>query len=262
MSSSNGIDEENTSTMEPAAVKTTLDASSSAVPLIRTLHLFSLSFFICFVVFFFTRDISTGLIRLQDVLTMLNPLILVPLFYLVHLVDAKNQVPNAICHIVFLLLAIVYVHGDGFHLAANAIHRYPDDLNSETVRDIVYLYDEQLGHYYPYAGLMGLHLLWLYRQEKLPFTTAMSIGGMVGLVGSGMLHGLSLFIAFIEGKFGIPAIVFFCVVGGYSLYQRQRLGMDPIFLFSLAYAVTGLILMIVWASWQGGLPELTEAGLV
>lgn len=262
MAASSSIDAETSDHPDEAtATKTSTATSSSQTSLIRTLYVFTVAFFVCIIAFFYTRDVKTGIIRLQDILTMLNPLLLIPLFYVIFLVDV-DQLPNARMHIVFLLVATVYIHGDGYHLAANAIHRYEEGLVGEDLQDVVYLYDEELGHYYPYSGLVGLHLLWLYRQSQLPFDETFSGCSTTGLILFGLIHGFVLFITFIEGKFAIPAIIFFALVAAYGVFQRKRLRSDPIFLFTLAYGVTGLILMVVWAIWQGGFPELTEAGVV
>lgn len=236
---------------------------SARGPLIRNLCIFTIVYFIVIVVFFFTRDVKTGLIRLQDILTMLNPLLLVPLFYVIALIDATEPMPCWYSQIVFLILTVIYVHGDGYHLAANAIHRYEEDLLSQNVKDVVYLYDEELGHYYTYAGFMGLHGFWVMRQTQLPFSEPFQGSlGRVALTTFGVLHGLVLFITFVEGKFAIPAIIFFAVQVAYCLMRRDRISYDPIFVFTLAYGVTGLLLLIIWAVWQRGFPELTKAGVI
>jgi hypothetical protein len=256
--------------------------SAHSGPLIRHLCLFTVVYFVCIVVFFFTRDVRTGLIRLQDILTMLNPLLLVPLFYVIALIDTTNHtiststttdpaaaIPTTMrpmgwqAHLVFLLLTVIYVHGDGYHLAANAIHRYEADLATQTVKDVVYFYDEELGHYYTFTGLMGLHIFWMVRQTQWPFAEPIpGNSGRVALMAFGILHGLVLFITFIEGKFGIPALVFFLVQMVWCIIRRDRLQYDPIIVFTLSYASMGASLLIIWASWQKGFPELTEAGLI
>jgi hypothetical protein len=127
----------------------------------------------------------------------------------------------------------------------------------------VYFYDEELGHYYTYIGLMGLHIFWMVRQMQLPFAEPFAgRGGQVALMASGILHGLVLFIAFIEGHFGIPALVFFVLMAVWCMVRRDRLAHDPIVGFTLYYATTGMLLLVVWAVWQGGFPELTAAGII
>jgi hypothetical protein len=273
-----GVNKEPARIMSVVAPPPSLSAAARG-PLIRHLCLFAVVYFICIIVFFFTRDIRTGLIRLQDILTMLNPLLLVPLFYVIALIDPNNNTISTTTttdqtamsmppmgwqtHLVFLLLTVIYVHGDGYHLAANAIHRYEADLATQTVKDVVYFYDEELGHYYTYTGLMGLHIFWMVRQTQWPFAEPFpSRSGRVSLTVFGALHGLVLFITFIEGKFGIPALVFFLVQMVWCIRRRDRLPYDPIIVFTLSYAVMGALLLIIWASWQRGFPELTEAGLI
>jgi hypothetical protein len=264
---------------EPTRIMSSV-SSAARGPLIRHLCLFAVVYFICIIVFFFTRDIRTGLIRLQDILTMLNPLLLVPLFYVIALIDPNNNSSTTTTtdqtamsmpippmswktHLMFLLLIVIYVHGDGYHLAANAIHRYEADFATQTVKDVVYFYDEELGHYYTYTGLMGLHIFWMVRQTQWPFAEPFPCrSGRVALMVFGVLHGLVLFITFIEGKFGIPALVFFLVQMVWCIRRRDRLPYDPIIVFTLSYAVMGALLLIIWVSWQRGFPELTEAGLI
>lgn len=243
-------------------------SASSATVLRRKLCIFSLSYLVVYIGFFFTRSIKVGNIRLQDILTMINPLILVPYFYSVALVDENHEVasrPPPKHQVLFLLCTIIYVHGDGMHLAANAIHRYDEEIESEDALDVIELYDEELGHYYPYIGLMLLHIIWLVRQSMWPFERKEDLSFCRqhwSVILCGLIHGFSLFINFVEGRFAIPGIIFFVTLLAFLIVRRNRLRHDPIHLFTICFAGAGLLLFVIWGIWQKGFPELTDAGVI
>ena len=54
---------------------------------------------------------------------MLNPLLLLPLVYRIAVVDVRHM-PSYRDHVIFLLTSVLWVHGMGLNLAANAINRF------------------------------------------------------------------------------------------------------------------------------------------
>ena len=254
-----------------SSATTTKEATTTTttrLALTRYLIALSIVYFVVIIVFFYIGGMPVGNLRLQDVLTMLNPLLLVPLFYRVAwIVDPTTalhaQQPSTMHSIIFLLGVVIYVHGDGMHLAANAINRYRDVIGDGDTKDVVTFYDEELGHYYPYAGLILLHTLCIIRQYHLPFREPFpGWSSRVGLVLAGFLHGFTLFISFIEGHFGIPGVVYFGTVVAFVVLQKQQLAHNPVYVFSGTYAAMGILLTIIWAVWQKGLPEFSEVGLI
>ena len=166
----------------------------------------------------------------------------------------------------------------------------PADTRSELgdMLNVIEIYDEQLGHWYQYAGLVLLHAIWVYRQHVLPFRSAAadalptSAGSAssppqrppaavaarppptsvsVPVLLAGVLHGVNLMFSFVEGRFAVPGLVVFILFVAVGVWKRHRLRHDPVFLFVAATGVTSTLLMIVYGSWQGGFPEFGDAGL-
>src|SRR5438094_10251358 len=88
----------------------------------RLILLFSLVFAVFFVGppllhkdFAFFPLMSTG-----EVLDLLTPVVLLPLYWLLYQRDSVKSVPLTGC-IIFLILAAFWVEGQGMHLSANSI---------------------------------------------------------------------------------------------------------------------------------------------
>ena len=300
------------------------------------LCVYSVVFFTCHTGFFFTRNIPLGIIRVQDGLNMLNPIVLVPVYYYIgEWIGDPHTKPRLHHAMVFLLGVVMYVHGDGMHLAGNAINRYTTAVNvdqhdyQQHLVDVIDFYDERIGHYYTYIGIMVLQTCWILRQVQVTniATTAndeeeggkdntnnstttictSSRRSFLLFVTCSIVHGVSLFVMFVEGRCVVLGWIYYAMIlVGYSLYyyyqteaavgttittiqlddetstsseapppaqrQRQRrmngrrrqlqllpILEEPIHCFTMVYTVTGIVLLIGWAIWQRGFPEITDA---
>jgi hypothetical protein len=145
---------------------------------------------------------------------------------------------------VFWVATVVYVQGQGVHLAANSIG------NALGGSEPIELWDEHVGHYLWYAGFwLIVAVLAATLSERRPR------GGVGGHL-LALVVGFTHFTNSVEGQTayaGIGVAVLFVLWG---LLTREGLGR----LLVTAYGAS-LLLFAAYAVWQGGFPEFSEVGL-
>ena len=87
-----------------------------------------------------------------DVLDIATPLVLIPLYWLLF-TDAGRIVRSRTASIVFLMLAALWVEGQGMHLAANSVGNLLGGAGG-TIGGLVHFYDEILAHYLWHAAIL------------------------------------------------------------------------------------------------------------
>jgi hypothetical protein len=196
-------------------------------------------------------------IHWADVLDLLTPLVLIPLYWILF-TDSGREARSHAATIVFLILAAVWVEGQAMHLAANSISNLLG-AGTTVVHELVHFYDEVLSHYLWHAGIFALSVLLLVHAWRAP--TSQTRLGWGWVVPAGLLYGITCFLAFVEGAtvpLGLPATVF-PIVGLIVLLRDRIRTHNLVAFFFLGYVVT-LILLAAWGiAWQG-FPELTEVG--
>jgi hypothetical protein len=155
-----------------------------------------------------------------------------------------------------LLAALLYVHGQGVHLAANSIH---NEGPVGSVEEITYFWDERFSHIEALLGWLGL---------LGAFCLAERASAAVGprrdvLIGAAALLGWTFFTSTVEGQtwpLQILAAAFFV---GWALRARRANGATRPLLSACAAAVAISVLLIgVWALLQGGVPEFSDTGII
>src|SRR3989304_8051961 len=155
-----------------------------------------------------------------DVLALLPPLVLIPLYWLLFTDSGRNSRSHP-STIVFLILGAVWVEGQAMHLAANSIGNFLGQ-GSAGINSLVHFYDEVLSHYLWHAGIIALSLLLLFYGARAPASPARP--GWGGIVPAGGVYGLTCFLAFLEGAtvpLGLPAAVLILV--GLLVVLRHRI---------------------------------------
>jgi hypothetical protein len=107
--------------------------------------------------------------------------------------------------IIFMLLAVFWISGQGMHLAANSIYNLIESLARIQVLDIkptdiyqlAYFVDEHLSHYIWHIGIIGLAALLIYRDWRRPADIPTRWWSTVL---AGLLYGFLLFCIFLEGQ--------------------------------------------------------------
>jgi hypothetical protein len=165
-----------------------------------------------------------------------------------------------------VLLACVWVAGQGIHLAANGIR---DAFSSDQLQafdqtaggQLAHWLDEVLSHWVWHGAWVALVLLLAF--STLPSGRARGgirrEGAVVPLLAGG-IHGFTWFVVTVEGltaTLGIPAAILFTGLG----FMPRRAG-GSARVTALFLLATGVIALIAYAGWAaincGQLPEFTK----
>jgi hypothetical protein len=225
----------------------------------RLILIFALLFaaFILGPPFLSPRFAAYPLMQIQDVVDLLTPLVLIPAYWLLFQLDcAKPPAQNET--IVFLVLAALWVEGQGMHLAANSIGHLTQGLAGTDVAALTHFYDEVLSHYMWHAAVIGFSILLIYRQWKNPFPGGRSRLGTQ--VGAGILHGLNYGLMVLEGAttpLGVPAAGLITLFG--IVWGRGKLRQQPLLAFFFVAYLVATLLFILWRLYWGSFIEPFDA---
>jgi hypothetical protein len=243
-------------------VRDTTRSSAGTNQQSRLTLLFAVLSVVFFLLLIFLRIPSPlyPLMSVQDTIDLLTPLVLIPIYWALFRAATQGQA-RVSEQAGFMVLAALWVLGQGMHLSANSVDNLTENLAKKQVVDILstdiyrltYFYDEVLSHYAWHLGILGLAALLIYAGVRRPASERTS-WGWVGT--AGVLYGLTNALVFLEGQtahLGLPfaALATLAVL----IWGRKKLREQPIlaFLF-IAFAVT-LALMAVWGIGCGGFPE-------
>lgn len=225
-----------------------------------------LVFSVAFAVFFMGPPVLGGqfgpypLMKVGDVFDLLAPLVLIPLYWLLYQVGQEKK-PSLGEGVAFMVLAALWVQGQGMHLAANSIGHLLEEMVGSDAAILTSFYDEVLSHYMWHLGIVGLSALLLIRQWKNPFAGERVSLGLLLL--AGIIHGLTFFVIVVEGGtalLGIPFAIGVIVVG--LVWGRDKLREQPLLLFFLVSYVVAMLFFVGWGLYWGGLPEFSALGLI
>jgi hypothetical protein len=102
---------------------------------------------------------SYDLMHWADVLDILTPLVVMPLYWL--LFTGAGQLHRGLRPtLAFVVLAALWTLGQGMHLSANSINNLLG-VGSTDLHNFVHFYDEVLSHYLWHIGIVGLSVLLL-----------------------------------------------------------------------------------------------------
>lgn len=163
--------------------------------------------------------IAYPLIKNGDVLDLVTPLILIPLYWLMFQLR-PNSLPNRLEIISFLILAAIWVEGHSLHLASNSIGHLAQDLPGSDIATLTNFYDEKLSHYIWHFGTIGLSTLLIYRQWHHPFIRQSSTLGLEII--AGIIHGFVYFVDVIESATTPMGIPFALGVIIFGFWQRKK----------------------------------------
>jgi hypothetical protein len=225
------------------------------------------AFFFLLLIFFRIPFPLYPLMSYQDILDLLTPLVLIPLYWLLFKSAARGESPRAE-EIAFMVLAALWVLGQGMHLSSNSINNLIEALAKKGVIDITgtdiyrlaYLLDEHLSHYIWHTGIMGLAALLIYREWQRPAGTrplwwATALGGLI--------YGFTFFCLVLEGQtvpLGLPFAVIITLLT--LIWGRQKLGQQPLLAFFFFAFLLATLLFTGWGFYWGGFPQFTDVGLI
>lgn len=198
------------------------------------------------------------LIHWADVVDLLTPLVLIPLYWLLFTSSpAPVTVPWTLA---FLVLAAVWVEGHGIHLAANAIGHL-NQTQPGAARDLTEFWDEQFSHYLWHGAALALSGLVMVRQVRSPDPVA---GPWWPGIVAAAVYGFAIFLVGDEGGTPLLVVPFAAAVTFAAVWiGRRRLLASPVLaMFGLGYPVALALFAIWFIYWGGRLPQFSEIGLI
>jgi hypothetical protein len=161
---------------------------------------------------------------------------------------ASLRAPPAALAVAFIS-AILYVDGHGIHLAANSIARESPTGDAERT---AHFWDESFSHVEWHLGWIGLVGAFCLAERA----AARPLSGFIQ-VATAVLLGATFFTSTVEGGTWWLALAAGSVFVAWALRDRR-----PILVASAAAFAVAAVLMAVWAVWQGGVPQFSEADLI
>lgn len=237
------------------------------VPLLTLVFAVLSAVFFLVLVFFRIPFKPYPLMSVQDALDLLTPLVLIPIYWTLFK-NGGAEKPTLAEEIVFMVLAAVWVLGQGMHLSANSINNLSEAFAKKQVIDITgtdiyrltYFYDEHLSHYLWHFGVIGLTTLLVYREWRSP--TKIQTRWWMAILG-GIIFGFTQFLIFLEGQtvaMGFPFAIGLTLV--ILIWGRKTWGQRPILAFFFIAYLLAAVLLTGWGVVYGGFPQLTDVGLM
>jgi len=213
--------------------------------------------------------IPTPVISIGDFidLALMAPFLAISSYLLYRIIGSTSvlsKTKKRLLELLMILSFFLLFQGHGIHFAANSIHNLIDQGGVVVPPDIfnlVYFYDEILGHKISYFGLFGLiasglSLGFAHAPREISKLEIMLIGGL------GLFLGLSLSVAFIEGQSIIELLILAVfVIAGILLHTRNRklsFREIPYGTFILISMISMIIVSLVYASVFGGFIQPSE----
>jgi len=195
-----------------------------------------------------------------DVLDILTPLILLPLYWLLFWYGSSGKIKLGES-LAFIFLAAMWVEGQGMHLSANSIGHLLDEIVHGDIYLLTGFYDEKLSHYLWHIGLLGLAALLIVRSWQVPFEDEQFSWGLI--IPAGIIHGFTLFSIVIEGGttlLGIPFMLMVLVV--ILIWGREKMPNQPLISFYFISCLVALLFLAGWCTYWGGCLEPSKVGII
>jgi len=158
--------------------------------------------------------------------------------------------------LVALLAALLYVQGQGIHLAANSIH---NEGPTGSVEDIADFWDERFSHIEALIGWFGLVGAFCLA-EQVAARREMRKGI---LVAGAVVLGWTFFVSTVEGQtWPLELVATALFVGWWLRVRRQDQTARPLLTAATAAFAIGALLIAVWAVLNAGVPEFSDAGII
>ncbi|HEX8941370.1 MAG TPA: hypothetical protein VF763_14545 [Candidatus Limnocylindrales bacterium] len=197
----------------------------------------------------------------QEVIDLFTPLVLIPLGWYLCALDDERIPGTRLQRLLFLVLAALWVEGQGMHLAANSIGRPWEHLAVPTGA-LAHYYDEVLSHYLWHVGILGVWGLAIGRSLAAP--TAEGRPTRVAGIAGAIVLGVAWWMVLIESGTA-PLDIPLTIIGValVAVAGRRRLASRPIAAILGGAGALTLLLVAGWAvCWGGRLPQFTEVGLL
>ena len=200
---------------------------------------------------------------LQEAADLLTPLVVIPLAWLVFdLAGGFGRRGLA----AFLVIAALWVEGQGIHLAANAIgdafsHDAADAFYQTVPGDLDLWLDETLSHWMWHVAWVAMSIVVLAAATRGPVVPPARTSVTAAV--AGIIHGVTFFVVSVEGVttlLGIPASIL--ILAWSVLAGRRGLTRQPVVTFFIATMVVTILGYVGWGALNNWtLPEFSKVGL-
>ena len=193
---------------------------------------------------------------LQEAADLLTPVVVIPLAWFV--LECCGAVRGRTL-VAFLVIAAVWVEGQGIHLASNAIGdafvrgEARDTFYATEAGDLDHWLDEVLSHWMWHLAwaALAILMLWLATRRRDRTTRTGGAGGALSAI-AGLVHGIPLFFVTTEGgttAMGIPLSILLLAWSGRETIRGST---HPVVRFFLVSSIATLLAYLVWAALNGG----------
>lgn len=190
---------------------------------------------------------------LQEATDLLTPVVVIPLAWLV--LDRSGATRGPVV-VAFLLIAAVWIEGQGIHLGANAIGdafaKGParDAFYATDAGDLDHWLDEVLSHWMWHLAWAALTILMLaVASRRRPWPTGP--GGLMTAI-AGVVHGVAFFFVTTEGGTTILGIPLSIALLAWTGRETRSGSTHPVVRFVLVASAATLVAYLAWAALNGG----------
>lgn len=200
------------------------------------------------------------LLKYGDVIDLLTPFVVMPLYWLLFRVDARFGVTTRET-VWFVLIAALWAQGQGMHLAANSIGHLLKGMETTDAYALTHFFDEVLSHVLWHLGIIGMVVLILWRQWRYPFDNVHT--SLVALLGAAWIYGFTTFVTTVEAGTVLISLPFSIAVLTFGAWRgRGRMREQPLLAFFVASYLLALVLLVAWGIYWRGFPQFSEIGII
>lgn len=157
--------------------------------------------------------------------------------------------------VVAIAAAIAYVDGHGIHLSANSI---ANEGPGPEVEGLVYFWDETFSHLEAVVGWFGLFACICWAESSAAARGELVESRPALIAATAVPLAATLFTNTVEGH---TWPIELAAAAAFAFWLARAPG-RPLLTATAAGFIAGAALIAVYAIWQGGVPELTDAGLL
>jgi hypothetical protein len=210
--------------------------------------------------FFHGQYAPYPLIKWGDVLDVLTPIVLFPLYWLLFQ-SGRDETPALRQSLIFVALAGLWAEGQGMHLSANTIGHTLNTMQDTDAYEVTYFFDEHLSHYLWHIGVFALSGLIMWRSLRSPYPSAQT--SLWPEAVAALFYGLTYFASTVEAQttvIGVPFAIAAALFG--TLRGRGKFKQSPVLAFFTIAHIIACVALLVWFIRWGGLPEFSQVGII
>lgn len=157
-------------------------------------------------------------------------------------------------HMLAVVFLAIFFLGTGVHFTGNSVHQLlmeKEAIQDTELSDLVYFYDEILGHWLMISGLFGLLATAIILQYNRPSTKQMESTEFRVLTLAGLIFGCGLGWVAVQGHFKLAGLgffftVLFCV---HRVFRNEfpAIRRFPLILYIASGSLAGTVSILLWS---------------